>query len=255
MAHKAALITGGAHRLGRDMALALAKQGLAVAVHYASSGDAADETVAMIQKAGGHAVAVQADLLDMAQTETLVARASDALGLPLDVLVNNASIFEYDKIETLTATSWDRHINSNLRAAVFLTQAFADQLSERDQDDVHACVVNMVDQRVRKLTPLFMTYTIAKAGLWAFTQTSAQALAPNVRVNAIGPGPTVQGTRQTKEHFDKQRAALILEEGPNPDDIVAALMYLLSARSVTGQLICVDGGQHMAWQTPDIINA
>ncbi|KAB7613977.1 SDR family oxidoreductase [Amylibacter sp. SFDW26] len=253
MAHKAALITGGAHRLGREMALALAADGIAVAVHYSASAGEADKTVEMIKQAGGHAVAVHADLLDMEHTETLISRATDALDMPLDVLVNNASIFEYDTIETLNAKSWERHINSNLRASVFLTQAFAEQLPERGDNGAPACVVNMVDQRVRKLTPMFMTYTIAKAGLWAFTQTSAQALAPNVRVNAIGPGPTVQGTRQSKEHFDKQRAALILEEGPNPEDIVAALRYLLSAGSVTGQLICVDGGQHIAWQTPDII--
>ena len=113
----------------------------------------------------------------------------------------------------------------------------------------------MIDQRVRKLTPKFMTYTIAKAGLWAFTQTSAQALAPNIRVNAIGPGSTVKGARQSQEHFDKQRQALILERGPNADDITGALEYLLSANSVTGQLICVDGGQHLAWKTPDIIEA
>ncbi len=253
MAYKAALITGGAHRLGREMALALAKQGIAVAVHYASSSDEADKTVEMIETAGGKAVAIHADLLDMDQTEGLVTRAVDALGLPLDVLINNASIFEYDILETLSERSWERHINSNLRAAVFLTQAFAAQLPPKVDGTAPACVVNMVDQRVRKLTPKFMTYTIAKAGLWAFTQTSAQALAPKARVNAIGPGPTVQGTRQTKEHFDKQRAALILEDGPDAQDIVGALLYLLSAQSVTGQLICVDGGQNMAWQTPDII--
>ena len=251
MTYQAALITGGAHRLGREMAIALAAQDIAVAVHYSASADEANKTVQMIKDAGGVATAVHADLLDMQQTETLVARAKDALNMPLDILINNASIFEYDTMETLNANSWDRHINSNLRASVFLTQAFADQLS----DGSSACIVNMVDQRVQKLTPKFMTYTIAKAGLWAFTQTSAQALAPNVRVNAIGPGPTVQGTRQSKEHFDKQRAALILEEGPNPDDIVEAFLYLLSAKSVTGQLICVDGGQHMAWKTPDIIEA
>ncbi len=255
MAHKAALVTGGAHRLGREMAIALAEQGLAVAVHYSSSADEAEKTVAMIKDAGGAAVAVHADLLDMEQTETLVARAVDALEQPLDVLVNNASIFEYDTMETLSVKSWERHINSNLRASVFLTQAFAAQLPNRNEGGVPACVVNMVDQRVRKLTPKFMTYTIAKAGLWAFTQTSAQALAPDVRVNAIGPGPTMQGTRQTQEHFDKQRDALILDDGPNPADIIDALRYLLSARSVTGQLICVDGGQHMAWKTPDIIEA
>lgn len=253
-----ALVTGAGHRLGQAMAVYLAGRGYDVAVHYASSKAGADETVRLIQDAGGTAVALQADLLDDTATETLFAQAREALGGDITCLVNNASIFEYDTMTTASRATWDRHMQSNLRAPFILTQAMAAQGLQPRQDDngepeAVGLVLNMVDQRVRKLTPEFMTYTLAKMGLWAFTQTAAQALAPAVRVNGIGPGPTLQGGRQSAEHFAKQRAATVLERGANPDDITAALGYLLDARAVTGQLICVDGGQHLGWQTPDVL--
>ena len=252
-----ALITGGAKRLGRAMALALAGEGFDIAVHFAGSREAADDTVSEIRALGRNAVALQADLLDPDATEALVPRAAAALGGPLTVLVNNASIFEHDTVRTASRASWDRHIGSNLRAPYFLTQAFAAQAPEaaRDADGeplAQALVVNMVDQRVRKLTPEFSTYTIAKMGLWAFTRTAAQGLAPQVRVNAIGPGPTLKGARQSARHFSDQRAATVLNRGANPSDIAAALLYFLHAPAVTGQLLCVDGGQHLAWETPDV---
>lgn len=258
MTYKAALVTGAAVRLGRAMALGLARRGTAVAVHYAGSSEAADATVAELQAQGVMAEALQADLLDEAQMTGLVDRAADALGQPLDVLINNASIFEHDMIETATKESWDRHINSNLRAPFVLTQEFAAQVPDAPLDEAgeplaQAAIINMVDQRVRKLTPEFMTYTIAKMGLWAFTQTSARALAPRIRVNAIGPGPTMQGHRQSAEHFAAQRAATVLKRGANPEAIVKAMDYFLDAPAVTGQLICVDGGQHLAWETPDVL--
>lgn len=240
------------------MALYLAKRGHDIAVHYATSADEAQTLVAEITAMGRRAVAVQADLLDDAQTETLIARAADGLGGPLTVLVNNASIFEYDTIHSATRTSWDRHIGSNLRAPFVLTQGFAAQALPAATDSAGeprapSLIVNMLDQRVRKLTPEFMTYTLAKMGLWALTQTTAQALAPAIRVNAIGPGPTMQGARQTAEHFTTQRANTILQRGANPSDITAALGYFLDAPAVTGQLLCVDGGQHLAWKTADIL--
>jgi NAD(P)-dependent dehydrogenase (short-subunit alcohol dehydrogenase family) len=172
-------------------------------------------------------------------------------------LVNNASIFEYDTIATATLESWDRHFGSNLRAPFVLTQAFAAQARKADRSGAEplarALIVNMLDQRVLKLTPEFATYTLAKMGLWALTRTAAQGLAPDIRVNAIGPGPTLQGARQTASHFALQRAATPLRRGAGPEDICAALGYLIDAPAVTGQLICVDGGQHLAWQTPDIL--
>lgn len=244
--------------MGRAMALYLAGRGHDIAVHYATSAQDADALVAEITAMGRRAVAVQADLLDDAQTETLIPRATDALGGPLTVLVNNASIFEYDTIHSATRTSWDRHIGSNLRAPFVLTQGFAAQALPASTDSAGesfapSLIVNMLDQRVRKLTPEFMTYTLAKMALWALTQTTAQALAPQIRVNAIGPGPTLQGARQTPQHFAAQRANTILQRGANPADINAALGYFLDAPAVTGQLLCVDGGQHLGWKTADIL--
>jgi NAD(P)-dependent dehydrogenase (short-subunit alcohol dehydrogenase family) len=258
MVMKRALVTGAGKRLGRAMALDLARQGCDVAVHYATSGDDAEAVAAEIRAMGRRAVTLQADLLDEAQVVPLVDRAAEGLGGALTVLVNNASIFEYDNIETATRQRWDRHMESNLRAPFVLTQALAGQVPEPIEDDsgepvAQGLVVNMLDQRVRKLTPEFMSYTIAKMGLWAFTQTAAQALAPRLRVNAIGPGPTLQGHKQSARHFAGQRAATILQRGANVEYVTAALGYLLSAPGVTGQLICVDGGQHLGWQTPDVL--
>lgn len=253
-----ALVTGAGIRLGRAMALYLAKRGYDVAVHYATSEQPAAETVAEVQALGRKAVALHADLLDEAQVLTLLPCAAEALGGPITCLVNNASIFEYDGLQTATRQSWDRHLDSNLRAPFVLTQAMAAQglkpgTDEAGEPVATGLIVNMVDMRVRKLTPEFMTYTIAKMGLWALTRTSAQALTPAIRVNAIGPGPTMQGHRQSEEHFQAQRANTVLERGSNPSDITAALGYFLDAHAVTGQLLCVDGGQHLGWKTPDVL--
>ncbi len=258
MKNGAALVTGGAKRLGRAMALALAERGFDVAIHYAGSKDAAEQTAKDVRAKGVKSVALQADLLIEDQAQSLIARSTAALGRPLTVLVNNASVFEYDTLKTATRKSWDRHFESNLRAPFVLTQHFAAQAPVVETDAqgeprASAVVVNMIDQRVRKLTPEFMTYTLAKMGLWAFTQTAAQALAPGIRVNAIGPGPTLQGARQTARHFADQRAATVLNRGANPEDITAALAFILDSPALTGQLLCIDGGQHLAWQTPDIL--
>lgn len=252
-----ALVTGAAKRLGRAMALELAAQGHDVAIHFNGSAEAAEATVRDARALGVKAVALQADLLDEEAVQGLMPRVTEALG-PVEVLVNSASVFEYDNIESATRATWDAHMMSNLRAPFVLTQALAAQLPDPDIDAggepvARGLVVNMVDQRVRKLTPEFMTYTIAKMGLWAFTQTAAQGLAPRCRVNAIGPGPTMQGARQSAEHFAAQRSATVLERGAGPQEIVEALRYFLSAKAVTGQLLCVDGGQHLAWETPDVL--
>jgi len=255
-AEGAALVTGAAQRLGRAMALALAAQGMDVVIHYDRSAEAAEATAAQARALGVRAVALQADLLDHNATLALVPRAAEALG-QLTLLVNNASIFEMDRIDTATLESWDRHLDSNLRAPLFLTQAFAAQAPDtgrlRDEPVARALVVNMIDQRVLKPTPAFMTYSLAKHGLWALTRTSAQALAPRIRVNAIAPGPTLRAARQPQDHFARQREACILGRGGDPDDVVAALLYLRGAKAVTGQMIAVDGGQHLQWQTRDIL--
>ena len=252
------LVTGAGKRLGRAMALYLAERGHDVAVHFATSEHEANKVVDEIVALGRHAVALHADLLDVSVVEQLLPRAADALNGPITCLINNASIFEYDTIATATRKNWDRHMGSNLRAPLILTQAMAAQnlqaVPNANGEPVAAgLIVNMIDQRVRKLTPEFMTYTLAKTGLWGLTRTTAQALAPDIRVNAIGPGPTMCGTRQSEAHFQAQRAATILKRGADESDITATLGYFLDAPAVTGQLICVDGGQHLAWQTADVL--
>lgn len=252
-----ALVTGAARRLGRAMALELARQGHDVAIHCHGSVAEARDTAAAARALGVRAQVFPADLLDPQATADLVPRVAGAMG-PLTVLVNNASIFEHDTIGSATMQGWDRHLGSNLRAPFQLMQAFAAQApkarpDENGEPQAHALIVNMVDQRVLKPTPEFMTYSIAKAALWSLTRTAAQALAPDIRVNAIGPGPTLQGARQGDAHFAAQRAATILRRGADEAGIAQALAYLLGARAVTGQLICVDGGQHLGWRTPDIL--
>jgi NAD(P)-dependent dehydrogenase (short-subunit alcohol dehydrogenase family) len=206
---------------------------------------------------GRRAQAFRADLLVEAETQALIPAVTAAMG-PLTVLVNNASIFEYDRIDTATRTSWDRHLESNLRAPYVLTQAFARQcppaLTDAEGEPLaQGLVVNMIDQRILKLTPEFSTYTIAKMGLWTLTRTAAQGLAPHIRVNAIGPGPTLKGARQSADHFARQRAATVLGRGAGPADITAALGFFLDSPAVTGQFLAIDGGQHLAWQTPDVL--
>ena len=260
MIYGAALVTGGAKRLGRSIVFHLANRGTDVVVHYATSRAEAEQVVANLCSTGVRAVALKADLLDERSCVDLVGRASEALGKPLDVLINNASIFEHDVISTATRTGWDRHMMSNFRAPFVLTQEFAKQAPPpiKDANDETlsvASVINMVDQRVRRPTPEFVTYTLAKLGLWNLTVIAAKALAPGIRVNAIGPGPTLQGHRQSEDHFKRQRQAVVLERGANPRDISAAVDFLLDSPAVTGQLICIDGGQHLAWKTPDIVFA
>ncbi|AZV79578.1 SDR family oxidoreductase [Parasedimentitalea marina] len=251
-----ALVTGAGKRLGRVMALRLAEHGYDVAVHYNSSQHEAENTVGEICALGRRAAAVRADLLSEDEAQGLLPAASQALGGPITCLVNNASIFEHDSAITASRESWDRHMGSNLRAPFVLIQNMAAQdldvsVDANGEPLSGGLVVNMIDQRVRKLTPNFFSYTLAKSALWTLTQTAAQALAPQLRVNAIGPGPTLAGPRQSLDDFGHQRAQTVLQRGANPSDVAAALAYLLEARAVTGQLICVDGGQHLSWKTPD----
>lgn len=239
---KAALVTGAAKRIGRTIALALAKDGWAVAVHYHSSSQAAEETVREITGAGGRAVALAADLAVEADVQSLIPRAAKALG-PLGCLVNNASLFERDEVATVTRASWDAHMETNLRAPFVLIQGFAAQLP----DDAEGVVVNIIDERVFSLTPHFVSYTVSKAGLWALTQSMALALAPRIRVNGIGPGPTLPSPRQSAAQFARQSAAMPLKRGTTPDEVAEAVRFIIAARAMTGQMIALDGGQHLAW--------
>lgn len=237
-----ALITGAAHRIGRTIALDLAKAGWAVAVHYKESEEAANAVVAEIASSGGRAQAVHADLALVADAEKLIPRVASGLG-PVSCLINNASVFERDEFGSTTAETWDAHLDTNLRAPMLLMQSFAAGLP----DGAEGNIINILDQRVWNLTPHFMSYTVSKAGLWALTQTAALALAPRVRVNGIGPGPVLPSSRQNEADFDKQVVALPLARGPALEEICASIRFILSAKSMTGQMIALDGGQHLSW--------
>jgi NAD(P)-dependent dehydrogenase (short-subunit alcohol dehydrogenase family) len=240
-----ALVTGAARRIGRALALDLAAHGWDVAVHYGRSERDALEVVAAIQRHGRRAVALRADLGDQEQVAGLIARASEGLGA-LGLLVNNAAVFGYDRPGTVSRRSWDRHIEINLWAPMALTQGLLKQLP----DGAEANVVNLIDQRVWNLTPNYTSYSISKAGLWALTQHLAVALAPRVRVNAVGPGPTLRHESMSEERFDELCRALPLGRGTSPEEICAAVRFLVDTPAVTGQMIALDGGQHLGWLLP-----
>jgi len=240
----AALITGGGRRIGAAIARALAGAGYAVVLHARHSRTEAEQLATEIAKAGGSAHVLLGDLADAAAVAELVPNAASAFG-PLTLLVNSASEFEQDDIATLTRAGFERAMAVNLAAPLFLAQAFAAQAP------AGASIVNVLDQRVFKPTPLFFSYTLSKSALFTATTTLAQALAPRLRVNAVAPGPTLPSPRQQPEDFAAQAASLPLEHGPTPQDIAAAVLYLASADSVTGVTIPVDGGQHLAWRTAD----
>jgi NAD(P)-dependent dehydrogenase (short-subunit alcohol dehydrogenase family) len=244
---KNVLVTGAAKRLGRAIALDLAQAGWNVAIHYNGSKADADSAAQVARAAGVKAEIIQADLSQESETATLVSRATQAIG-PLTALINSASLFENDDWQSATRKSWDDHIEVNLRAPLLLSQLFAKQLPAGQNGNI----INLIDQRVLKPTPQFLSYSVSKAGLYWLTTTLAQGMGPNIRVNAVGPGPTLKNPRQSDADFDRQRDATILKRGADPADICAAVRYLLDAASVTGQMIAVDGGQHLIWQTPDV---
>ena len=243
----AALVTGAARRIGRAIALDLARHGWAVAVHYNRSKAEAETVVAEIREEGGTAELLQTDLSVEAEVQSLATRAANALG-PIGLLVNNAATFEDDSALTATRSSWDKHMEANLRAPFVLSQAVAAAL--QDKVDTEAIIINILDQRVRNLTPNFMSYTLSKSGLWTLTRTLAMALAPRIRVNAIAPGPTLVSDRQSEEQFQRQWQAVPLQHGPSVAEICQAVHFLIAAASVTGQLIALDGGEHMGWAQP-----
>ncbi len=246
---RTALVTGAARRIGREIALALAEDGwsIALCIRHDRTGEEAREIRREIEAAGVRAVVLQADLASIAATAALVPDATKALG-PLTLLVNNASEFKPDEAATMTEASWREHMDVNLRAPAFLSQAFAAQLP----DGAEGNIVNIVDQRVWAPTPRFFSYTISKMALWDMTQVLARSLAPRIRVNGIGPGPTLANARQSADDFERQARSTILRRGTTPDEICAALRFILAAPAMTGQMIALDGGQHLAWETPDV---
>jgi len=243
---KNVLVTGAAKRLGRAIALDLGAHGWNVAIHYNGSEQDADSAAQAVRAFGAEAATLKCDLSRETETASLIDRAAREIG-PLTALINSASLFENDDWRTATRKTWDDHIETNLRAPLLLSQLFAKQLP----DSLKGNIINIIDQRVLKPTPQFLSYSVSKAALYWLTTTLAQGMGPNIRVNAVGPGPTLKNPRQSDADFDRQRDATILKQGADPADICGAVRYLLDADAVTGQMLAVDGGQHLIWQTPD----
>jgi NAD(P)-dependent dehydrogenase (short-subunit alcohol dehydrogenase family) len=242
-----AIVTGGARRIGRAIVEDLAAHGWAVAIHYNYSRNEAEAVAAGVRRNGGKATTIAADLSNLATVPGIVAEAEAALGKPV-LLVNNASIYETDRIGALDPELWLRQMTINLAAPVFLAEAFAARLGADEEGNI----INILDQRVWKPTPSHFSYQISKSALWTATRTMAQALAPRIRVNAIAPGPALPNIRQTEERFRRQSEAILLRRGPELAEFGRTIRFLVETRSVTGQMIGLDGGQHLAWRTPDI---
>ena len=247
---RAALVTGGGKRIGRAICLELARAGFDVAIHHRSDADAAETVADEVRALGRRAATVRADLTRETEVRALVPAAVAALG-PLSVLVNNASVFEDDRVGGLAGDTgrgtWDRHLETNLRAPIVLAEAFAAQAPDG------AAIINLLDQRVLKPDPRFFSYGLSKSALWVATRTMAQALAPRIRVNGVGPGPTLPSVHQAAGEFEAEARATPLQRAGSPEAVAEAVRWLVDAGQVTGQMIAVDGGQHLAWQTPDIV--
>ncbi len=242
-----ALVTGGARRIGRAIVEDLCAHGYDAAVHYHGSRNDADELRAQMGDLGARVELFEADLESGAACKSLFADVVRVFG-HVDLLVNNASVFEEDAITSLDEALFDRHFAIHVKAPSFLTEAFVTALPAGSKGNI----VNIIDQRVWRPTPNFYSYLLSKAALWTATRTMAQALAPDIRVNAIGPGPTLRNIRQNEEDFQRQMDGLLLKRGPDLSEFGSTIRYLVGANSVTGQMIALDGGQHLAWETPDV---
>ena len=237
------LITGGAKRIGRAIALDFAKKKWNIAIHYNKSTEEAEKLAEEINCIGSNASIFQADLSDGKNSNKLIENAVKKFG-NINCLINNASIFERDEVRDVDLESWDNHINSNLRAPVLLTKYFDKQLPQNCSGNI----INIVDQRVWNLTPHFISYTLSKTGLWNFTQISALALAPRIRVNAIGPGPILPRSRQSIDEFKKQIMSTPIGKASTPEEICKAIEFIILAQGMTGQMIALDGGAHLSWK-------
>ena len=245
---RVAFVTGAGRRIGADIARRLAREGYSVALTANASLGGARKVAQEIEAAGGEARVYGADLADPEAAAAVFAEAAGEFG-PISLLVNNAAVFEDDALDTLDLALWRRQFAVDLEAPVFLIAAFAQALPETSE----GCVVNIIDQRVRKLTPQYLSYTLAKSALWTATQTLAQALAPRIRVNAVGPGPTYPSEREGDAGLTHEAQGTLLKQSVSGEEIAEAVVYLAGARKVTGQILCVDSGQHLGWRTPDIV--
>lgn len=248
--HKVALVTGGARRIGRAITLRLAKAGYAVAIHCNTGVAEAEDLAELIATEGGRAAVVSADLADPLSVDAVLPAAAAELG-PVTLLVNNASMFVSDSVTAIDVPTWNRQFSVNIRAPSVLSGALANALP----DGMEGAIINILDQRVWKLTPEYYSYTLSKAAMWAATRTMAQALAPRIRVNGVGPGPTLANIHDGEALFTKEAEGTLLGRAVAPEEIADAVLYLAAARSVTGQMLAVDSGQHLGWRTPDIVSS
>ena len=249
METKKIVITGGANRIGKSIALELADYGTQIVIHYSKSFASAKKLKIELENLGSIVHLLKADLNNFKQTQGIISYAYNKMK-GLNCLVNNASIFENDNLINFSEKSFIKHINVNLKAPAILIRDFAKKYKGKDGN-----IVNIIDQRVEKLTPFFFSYTLSKSGLATLTKTSAMKLAPKIRVNAVSPGPTLKNNRQSEKHFKKQWKSTILEKKVDTKNVSSAVKFLINNNNITGQMINVDSGQRLAWQTPDIINS
>ncbi len=241
---KSVLITGAATRIGRTLAEGLADDGWNIIVHYNTSHSEAEDLLQALRAKGGMAMPLKADLAEPKQRSALIETAVNTLGHPLDALINNASVYIEDTARDFTEKTASRHFEVNLKAPIILSRYFANALPENRK----GTILNIIDQRVLHPAPHFFTYTLSKSALYAATKTMAQAFAPQIRVNAIGPGPTLKSIHQTQEEFETEAASTLLGYGSRPETLLEAARYLLKAEAVTGHMIAVDGGQHLGYE-------
>ena len=241
------IITGGATRIGAAIAEKLSGPGKEIVIHFNKSKSKAERLKKELSKNGTKIYLVKADLSREEDINKIIKFAKSKLKY-FDCLINNASLFENDKLENFTTNSWGNHLRTNLRAPALLSKAFAKNIKGKNNN-----IINIIDQRVFKLTPYFFSYTISKTGLYTLTKTSAMSLAPNIRVNGIAPGPTLKNKRQSEKHFKKQYMATPLKRQVDVEQICNAVDFFVKNRSITGQVISIDSGQSLNWQTPDIM--
>ena len=242
---KVVLITGAAIRIGRWIAESMASDGWSVALHCNTNNSEAKKVVKKIRDQGGVANVFTADLAKESDVESLIPKVIEVMG-PVGCLINNASTFEYDSTISATRSSWDLHMEVNLRAPFVLAQNFAKSSTPNSS----GVIINILDQRVWNITPHFITYTLSKSGLWTLTQSLALDLAPYIRVNAIGPGPVLPNQRQTEDDFHKQWKNTLLKKPVTHEDVVNTVRYIINTPSLTGQMLAIDSGQHLGWSLP-----
>ncbi len=242
------ILTGGAARMGAAIAENLATHNNQITIHYNKSKDKAEKLKKKLENKGSKVFLIKANLNKISELNKIILFAKIKMG-GINCLINNASLFENDNIKNFSIKGWDKHLNVNLKAPAILIKQFAKEVSKNTE----ANIINIVDQRVFKLTPHFFSYTVSKAGLYILTKTSAMSLAPNIRVNGIAPGPTIKNKRQSAKHFKKQYLATLLRKSVHTKDVCSAVKFLITNKSITGHVIVIDSGQNLNWKTLDII--